>query len=204
MVGDPRRPETRQGGSGRPRGGCSRGRRGGRDRIDPVLKMGTDCWVCLCILQWFYRSWMRIHRWQTKRQEYSVSITECPLQYPMRLRSSQTHKTKLNVSYSLTRPFIMTIPLNETIKFNKKYSSSILRCHFLIAISFLADEFFVDTPNIKEGCTIRQDPSSSFSERDRCGLDPRVDPSNTLLVASQTRHDGSRADLGRRACRAWF
>ena len=57
MVCDTSRSETRRVGSGRPRGGCYRGWRGGQECIAPVMKTGTNGVVGLCHLQWFCRCW---------------------------------------------------------------------------------------------------------------------------------------------------
>ena len=56
MAGDTSRSETCQGGSGRPRGGCIRGRRRVREHIAPVMKTGTNRPVRRCHLLWFYGS----------------------------------------------------------------------------------------------------------------------------------------------------
>ena len=56
MAGDPSLSETRRVGSGRPQGGCFRGRRGYREGIAPDVETGPNGEVCLCDLQSFYWS----------------------------------------------------------------------------------------------------------------------------------------------------
>ena len=58
-VGDRSRPETRRGGSGRPRRRCFMGRRRGRKCIVPVIEKGANWRVGMCHLQWFQgcRQW---------------------------------------------------------------------------------------------------------------------------------------------------
>ena len=76
-----------------------------------------------------------------------------------------------------------------------------MRRRVILLVSILADVIIFNTNTITEDGTTRPHRSSPFSYRERCLLDPVINPVNTLLVASQTRLDGSRTDLCRRPCR---
>ena len=73
-----------------------------------------------------------------------------------------------------------------------------MRYSIVLAASIFTGIFTVDTPKSTEGGTIRPCQSSPFPQRERCALDPVVDPWNTLLMASQTRLDGPQTYLCRR------
>ena len=76
----------------------------------------------------------------------------------------------------------------EAARFNRSVCLvSILRCIL-----------FPRRHKTTEGRGFRQRRSTPFSYRDRCLLDPRVDPPNTRVVASQTRLVAPQADLCRR------
>ena len=89
---------------------------------------------------------------------------------------SQQLKTKLEVSHFIIWSFVKTIPRDEKTKYNKTFLIRILRGHFVIAVSFRTDDFMVDTGKFTEDDTNRQGQSSPFSERERCVLDPFVNP----------------------------
>ena len=76
MTGDTSWSETRQVGSGRPRGGSFRGRRGDHELIAPDVETGTNGDVKMSDLRWFFWSLEWCFRWETKLQE-GVYLQRC-------------------------------------------------------------------------------------------------------------------------------
>ena len=74
----------------------------------------------------------------------------------------------------------------------------------ILEVAIFNATFIARCMKITEGGLIRPGRSSLFSERERCVLDPLVVHPNPVVMASQTRLDGSRADLCRRPCRVVF
>ena len=64
----------------------------------------------------------------------------------------------------------------------------------MTSVSFLADLIVLIIPEITEGRTNKPRHSPPFPHRERFLLDAVIDPENTRLLASQTRHDPSQTD----------
>ena len=160
------------------------------------MKTGTNCLVRLCHRQWFYRSCQWMFQWELWNMSMFFLHAICSLKCLASFCFSQAHKRNSNRKESSFLSFGLSINLNE----RRQCSEDVMR---IVVLLFSRRCFVYQYPLIPisgittEGGIIWRESSSPFSRLGRCVLDPVVDPANPVVVASQTRLDGSRTDLCR-------
>ena len=117
----------------------------------------------------------------------------------MILSYCQSYNRIIKVSYSIVGFNVLTIPGCSERKDKRGLFTAILYECGVFAVLFFADKFIVDTRKITEGGTFRQAGSLPFQQSERCLLDPLVNPRNTVVMASQTRLDGSQPNSYRQS-----